>query len=226
LERKIEHLTRQVKGDKKLLPVLELAQALRHHLDQGHPISRYSDQDHEAFDNLSHEMQFLTAKPVIYAANVDEDGLEADNVYVRVVREVAAEHGAEVVKLCAQLEAELAGMSEEERLEFLQLAGIETDGLNQIIRQSFDLLGLINYFSFNEEEVRAWTISQGWTAPKAAGVIHTDFERGFIRAEVIPYDTFVKRGSWAAVKAAGEMRLEGKEYVVQDGDVIYFRFNV
>jgi GTP-binding protein YchF len=210
LDRKIERLSGQVKGDKKLQPILDMAQALRRHLDQGRPASAFPDRANDAFQNLNHELQFLTAKPVIYAANVAENGLQADNAWVRVVRDVAAEYGADVVKLCAQFEAELAGLSEEERQEFLELAGVEESGLDQIVRKSFNLLGLINFFSMNETEVRAWTISQGWTAPKAAGVIHTDFERGFIRAEVIPYETFVRHGSFAAARAAGEMRLEGK----------------
>lgn len=226
LERKIERLSKQVKGDKKLQPTLEMAQTLQNHLDSGQPISLFADQDNELFANLNHEMRFLTSKPVIYAANVDEDGLAEENEYARVVREVATEHNAEMVTLCAQLEEEMAGMTDEERHEFLQLAGAEESGLEQVIRKSFDVLGLINYFTMNEREVRAWTIPQGWTAPRAAGIIHTDFERGFIRAEVIPYETYVQYGSSAAAKAAGEMRLEGKDYVVQDGDVIYFRFNV
>jgi ribosome-binding ATPase YchF (GTP1/OBG family) len=117
-------------------------------------------------------------------------------------------------------------MSDGERREFLELAGAKESGLEQIIHTGYRILGLISFFTMNEEQVRAWTVRQGWTAPKAAGVIHTDFERGFIRAEVMPYETFVRHGSWAAAKAAGELRVEGKEYVVQDGDVIFFRFNV
>jgi GTP-binding protein YchF len=226
LERKIERLSRQVKGDKKLQPALELARTLQNHLDGGQPISRFPDQDNDAFRHLNHDMRFLTAKPVIYAVNVDEDGLAEENECVRLVQEIAAEQGAELVTLCAKLEEELADLTGEERQEFLQLAGAEESGLDQIIRQSFKILGLITYFTMNEKEVRAWTIPQGWTAPRAAGVIHTDFERGFIRAEVIPYETYVRHGSGAAAKAAGEMRLEGRDYVVQDGEVIYFRFNV
>ncbi len=226
LERKIERLSRQVKGDKKLQPTLAMAQALRSHLDKGQPTSLFSDQDNDTFRQLNHDMRFLTSKPVIYAANVDEDDLAEESELVQAVREIAAEHGAEMVKLCAKLEEEMADLTEEERYEFLELAGAEESGLDQIVRKSFKVLELITYFSMNEEEVRAWTIHQGWTAPRAAGVIHTDFERGFIRAEVIPYETFVAYGSGAAAKAAGGMRLEGKDYVVQDGDVIYFRFNV
>jgi hypothetical protein len=200
--------------------------ALKKQIEDGTPVALYPSKDSDAFRALDAEMRFLTGKPVIYAANVDEACLAEDNDYVKVVREVALEKDADVVVLCAKLEEEMAGMNDEERTEFLQLAGAEESGLEQTIRLSYSTLGLISYFSMNEREVRAWTIPQGTTALKAAGVIHTDFERGFIRAEVIPFGVFVKHGSAAATKAAGEMRLEGKEYVVQDGDVILFRFNV
>ncbi|HSF80890.1 MAG TPA: redox-regulated ATPase YchF [Anaerolineales bacterium] len=226
LERKIERLSSQVKGDKKAIPMLELAQALSMHLQAGLPISNYPDQDHENFSTLIHEMRFLSAKPVIYVANVDETGLADENKYVRAVREIAGAQGAELVVFCARLEEEMQGMSMEEQREFLELAGAEESGLEQVIRKSFETLGLISFFTKNENEVRAWNIPRGTTAPKAAGAIHTDFERGFIRAEVVPYETFVRCGSDAAVRAEGLLRLEGKEYIVQDGDVIYFRFNV
>jgi GTP-binding protein YchF len=225
LERKIERLTTQVKGDKKAIPLLDMAKKLQDHLESGHTIATYPDQN-DAFYTLNHDMRFLTAKPVIYAANVDEEGLAEDNEYVREVREVAAEVGAEVIKICAQLEADMAGLTSEERQEYLELAGARESGLEQIIHMGYRILGLISFFTFNEKQARAWTVRQGSTAPNAAGVIHTDFERGFIRAEVIPFKTLVAHGSWGATKAAGEMRVEGKEYIVQDGDVIYFRFNV
>jgi ribosome-binding ATPase YchF (GTP1/OBG family) len=139
---------------------------------------------------------------------------------------LAAEQGAEVIKLCAKLEEELVDLAEEEKQEYLLLTGVEESGLQQLIRKSYHLLNLISFFSMNKNEVRAWTIRGGWTAPQAAGVIHTDFERGFIRAEVLSYETFVEHGSPAAAKAAGALRIEGRDYVVEDGDVIYFRFNV
>lgn len=225
LERKIERLSTQVKGDKKAIPLLDIAMKLQAHLESGHTIATYPDQN-DAFHTLNHDMRFLTAKPVIYAANVDEEGLAEDNEYVREVREVAAEVGAEVIKICAQLEADMAGMPDEERQEYLELAGARESGLEQIIHMGYRILGLISFFTFNEKQARAWTVREGSTAPQAAGVIHTDFERGFIRAEVIPFETLVAHGSWGATKAAGKMRVEGKEYIVQDGDVIYFRFNV
>lgn len=226
LERKIERLAGQVKGDKKIKPLLDLALALKTHLERGQPVSEYPAHEDSTFRALIKEMRFLTSKPVIYAVNVDEDSLGEETPCIQQVRAAANELNAEVVKLCAKLEEELAGLEESEREEYLRLAGVEESGLDQIIRKSYQSLGLITFFTFNEQEVRAWNIPQGWTAPRAAGVIHSDFERGFIRAEVLQFDTFAKHGSWNEARSAGALRSEGKEYVVQDGDVIFFRFNV
>jgi hypothetical protein len=228
LERRIEKLTSEVKGDKKLQPLLDLACALQAHLLTGGPVSSFPAhaQQAEQLHALVHEMRFLTSKPVIYVANVDECDPQTKNPYVEVVRQVAAENSAETVTLCARLESEIQGLPPEEQREFLELAGVPGSGLGQVIRTGFKVLGLINFFTRNENEVRAWEVPGGTTAPRAAGTIHTDFERGFIRAEVIPYEVFVQYGSDAAVRAGGKMRLEGKEYIVQDGDVIFFRFNV
>lgn len=226
LERKIERLVSQVKGDRKMLPMLETARALEDHLERGNPVSNYPDLENEKARALIDELRFLTSKPVIYAANVDESGLAVEGAYVMEVREKAEEQGGEVVVFSAKLEEEMIDMTEEERQEYLELAGAEESGLEQVIHKSFKVLGLISFFTKNENEVRAWTVPEGTPAPEAAGVIHTDFERGFIRAEVVPYETYIQYGSDAAVKAAGMMRLEGKEYIVQDGDIIYFRFNV
>jgi GTP-binding protein YchF len=226
LERKIIRLGGAVKGDKKLIPVLETALRLQHHLQTGKPVSSYPQQDNDIVSNLLQEMRFLTSKPMIYAANVDETGFGEDNPYVRAVQQVAAEQRAELVVLSARLEEEMLEMNEEDKREFMELAGTDCCGLEQVIQKSFAALDLISFFTKNENEVRAWTLPRGSTAPKAAGAIHTDFERGFIRAEVISFDTYIKYGSDTAVKAAGQMRLEGKEYVVHDGDVIFFRFNV
>lgn len=227
LERKIEKLMRQVKGDRQLFgPLLTMAETLKSHLGAGKPINAFPDKENSAFANLNREMQFLTGKPVIYAANVDEDSLAEDNVYTEAARAIAAEHGVEFVKLGAQLEEAMIEMTVEERQEYLALSGVMESGLEQVIHKSFSALGLISFFTKNEREVRAWEIPQGWTAPQAAGAIHTDFERGFIRAEVIPFATFDQYGGETAVKAAGAMRVEGKDYIVQDGDVILFRFNV
>jgi GTP-binding protein YchF len=226
LERKIERLQSATKGDRKLLPMLDMCQRLNDHLGGGLAASGFAEADSENFRELNHEMRFLTAKPVIYVANVDETCLTESNPHLDETRLVAAEHGKTVIVLCAQLEQELQEMEAQERNEYLALAGVEASGLEQVIRRSFELLKLISFFTFNQNQARAWNVPRGATAPQAAGAIHTDFERGFIRAEVIPFEVFVKHGSSHAVKAAGLLRLEGKEYVVQDGDILYFRFNV
>lgn len=226
LERKIERLESEVKGDQKLLPILKCAHDLAEHLQAGLPIRSFTGVDKQALYTIKRELRFLTAKPVIYAINVDETGLAGENKYSLAVQNIAAEQNAEIVVLCAKLEEELIAISPEERQEFLELAGADMSGLEQVIQKSFQALGLISFFTKNENEVRAWNIPAGTSAPKAAGVIHTDFERGFIKAEVVPFDTFAELGSDLAVKSTGKMRLEGKEYIVQDGDLIYFRFNV
>lgn len=225
LNRKLEKLVRQIKGDKSWLPTYELAQALVDHLEQGRLLQTYPEQD-ETYQALVEEMRFLTAKPVIFAANVDETDLAEDNAFVTAVRRLAAQRNVEVVKLCARLEADMIGLDAEEQAEFMALAGATEQGLDQIVHKSYQILGLITFLTMNEQEVRAWAVAEGATAPQAASVIHTDFEKGFIRAEVIPFSVWVEYGSEMAVKAAGAMQVEGKSYQVQDGDVIYFRFNV
>ncbi len=226
LERKIDRFEKQVRGDKKLQPIMDLAVALREHLGEGKPASSFSDIETDAYRILNKELQFITSKKVIYAANVDEEGLSEENEYIAAVRKIANEENAEMVVLCAKIEEEMVGMSDEERAEFLESLGAAESGLVQVIRKGFHALGLINYFTAGPKEVRAWTIKEGWTAPQAAGVIHTDFERGFIRAEVISYDHYVEHKTEVACKAAGVMRVEGKEYIVEDGDVMHFRFSV
>lgn len=226
LERKLEKLDRQVKGDPTLKKVHEEAKRLQDHLNESEPLWAYPGKDNQAFAELNHEMRFLTAKPVIYAANVGEEDLAEDNDYVRAVRALADAQGAQVIVLSARLEEQMAGLTDEERQEYLELAGAGQGGLETIIQEGYKMLGLESYFTAGEKEARAWTIQTGWTAPQAAGVIHTDFERGFIKAEVVPYDTFVDVGGWSGARNAGKLRIEGKEYVVKDGDVILFRFNV
>lgn len=226
LERKIGKLESDIKGDKKLIPLYEMAQSLRDYLAQGNAARTYPQRDSAIFEALNREMRFLTAKPVIYAVNADETGLAEETPETAAVREIAAAEGAEVVVFCAKLEEEMLDMTPEEQREFLELAGASESGLEQVIRKGFDALNLITFFTKNENEVRAWTIPAGTKAPQAAGKIHTDFERGFIRAEVVDFETFAEHGSDAAVRAAGLMRSEGKDYVVQDGDVLLFRFNV
>lgn len=227
LERKLERLEGQVKGDRRTyLPLQERALALKEQLERGEPIRNLLESEDDALRRLNREMRFLTAKPVIYAVNVGEEDLGQEGACTQEVRELAEEEGAEVAMLSARLEEEMAALTDAERAEYLELAGVTESGLEQVIRRSYEILGLISFFTSNENEVRAWTVRRGWTAPQAAGVIHSDFEQGFIRAAVIDYKTFVEYGSTAAVKAAGKLRLEGRDYVVQDGDVIYFRFNV
>lgn len=223
LERKIDRLEGEVKGNSDLQPKLDLARKLRDHLDQGHPASTFPDANSTAMKQLDQELRFLSSKPVIYVANVDEAGLGEEGECVKRIRERAAELEAPAIKLCAELESGLFDLTEAERREMLALAGLEESGLNRVIRRSYELLGLISFFTMNEEEVRAWTISQGTRAPQAAGKVHSDFEKGFIKAEVVSAQTFLKHGSLAAVRGAGELRIEGKEYIVQDGDLIYIR---
>ncbi len=226
LDRKVDRLSREVKSDRKLMPQYELALELKALLETGAPVIAHPARTSEPFEALNRELRFLTGKTVIYAANVDEAALAEDNDYVRTVRAVAAEQGAEVVKICAKLEEEMVGMTDEERHEFLASLGVVESGLEQVIHLGYKALGLITFFTAGPKEVRAWTVHRGDKAPQAAGVIHTDFERGFIRAEVIAYEAYVRLGTEAAARQTGELRVEGKEYVVQDGDVMHFRFNV
>ena len=226
VERKAERLAKQAKGDKAAGRQLEVAQALIAHLSSGAPARTFSHDDTANVAELLAELGPITGKKTIYAANVDEEGLGADNDYVKQVHAVAAEEGAEVVKLCAKMEEEMAGLSDEERAEFLESMGAEESGLDQVIHKSYAALGLISYFTAGPKEVRAWTVRAGSSAPQAAGVIHTDFERGFIRAEVISFDDYIAQGGEAGAKSAGVMRVEGRDYIVQDGDVMHFRFNV
>ncbi|MEC2075616.1 redox-regulated ATPase YchF [Metabacillus fastidiosus] len=177
---------------------------------------------------LVKQLHLLTIKPILYVANVGEDEVadSNDNEYVQKVREYAAAENAEVIVICAKIESEIVELEGEEKAMFLEELGIEESGLDQLIRTSYNLLGLATYFTAGEQEVRAWTFRKGMKAPQCAGIIHTDFERGFIRAETVSYDDLLSNGSMTAAREAGRVRLEGKEYIVQDGDVIHFRFNV
>ena len=226
LEKKGDRLERQVKGDKGLGPYLDMVSALKAHLQSGRPIRNYSSDRPEIFIELNKEMSFLTAKPVLYVANVDEAGLGEENPCVDALADLAAQEDAPIVTLCAHLEEEILELSPDEQAEFLRLAGVPESGLDQVIRLSYRVLGLISFFTLNENEVRAWPLRRGWTASQAAGLIHSDFERGFIKAEVVPFEIFDRLGGTSQARVAGEMRLEGKNYVVQDGDVIYVHFNV
>jgi GTP-binding protein YchF len=210
-------------GDKEAIKFVALLEMVRAHLDQGKPV-RSLGLDKEQ-QNLLKPLCLLTAKPAIYVANVDEKGF-TNNPLLERVQEYAAREGAPVVAICAALEAEIADMPDEDKQIFLADMNLDEPGLNRLIRAAYQLLGLQTYFTAGVKEVRAWTIAKGVTAPQAAAVIHTDFEKGFIRAEVISYDDFIACRGEQGAKEAGKMRLEGKEYVVRDGDVMHFRFNV
>jgi len=226
LQNRMDRLKKQAKADKSAKATVELAEELLEFLADGQMARNFPKADSDEFKQLNHDIRFLTAKEIMYGANVDEDGLLEDNDYVIALREHAAANNSELIKLCAKVEEELVGLEEDEAVEFLQDLGVEESGLEQIIRKGFDKLGLMSYFTAGVKEVRAWTIHKNTTAPKAAAVIHNDFEKGFIRAEVIAYEDFVTFGGEQKSKEAGKMRLEGKEYIVQDGDIMHFRFNV
>jgi ribosome-binding ATPase len=226
MENTMTRLEKQARGDKKMQPLLNTAGRIIEHLNSGRPASSFEEKDSDAFLELTREIRLISSKPVIYAANVDEEGLAQDNEYVKAVRKFAAEQNSEAVKICAKIEEEMAGMIDEERKEFLTALGIAEGGLDQIIHHGYHALGLISYFTAGVKEVRAWTIERGWKAPKAASVIHDDFERGFIRAEVIGFDDFVAAQGEAGARSIGKLRTEGKEYVVNNGDVMHFLFNV
>lgn len=226
VEKRLERLERQAKGDKDARAALEHMRALLAHLDKGGQAAEFSLPDNETFLANWREMGLLTAKPVIYCANVDEDGLQNGNGHMRRVREKAQAEGRAFVAICANLEEELAGLEESERKEMLASYGQAASGLEAVIKEGYNLLGLCSYFTAGPDEARAWTIHKGWKAPKAAGVIHGDFEKGFIRAEIISYQDYMSHASEAACRADGVLRTEGKEYVMQDGDVAHFLFNV
>lgn len=228
LERRYAKLVKSVKGDKTLVKEKDLVENLKKHLEDGKMAKSYETADDEEA-LLLESFNLLTGKPVIYAANVSEDELADDasgNSYVNSVREFAKNESSEVFVICAQIEQEIAELDDEERKMFLDDLGIKESGLEKMIRASYSLLGLISYITSGEMETKAWTIKKGTKAPQAAGKIHSDFERGFIRAEVVSYDNLTEQGSMAAAKEKGLVRSEGKEYIVQDGDVVLFRFNV
>jgi GTP-binding protein YchF len=226
VQNKIDRLKKQAKADKGAKAMMEFAELLAEHLADGNLARSFPHADDERYVELNKDLRLLTSKEIMYGANVDEDGLLEDNEYVKMLTAHAEAQNCEVIKLCAKIEEELVGLEDEERDEFLKELGVEESGLEQIIHKGFDKLGLMSYFTAGVKEVRAWTIRKNTTAPKAAAVIHNDFEKGFIRAEVIGYEDFVACGGEAGAKDAGKMRLEGKEYIVQDGDVMHFRFNV
>ncbi|MBT3531675.1 MAG: redox-regulated ATPase YchF [Gammaproteobacteria bacterium] len=210
-------------GDKDAQRQVIVLEKVKAHLDEAKQV-RSLDLSKEELEDL-YSLHLLTIKPVMYIANVDEDGFE-NNPYLDTVRTIAESEGAVVVAICNKLEAEIAELEDDEKLEFLQDLGMEEAGLDRVIRAGYTLLGLQTYFTAGVKEVRAWTVKEGATAPQAAAVIHTDFEKGFIRAEIVSYQDFVDNNGENGAKDAGKWRLEGKEYIVQNGDVIHFRFNV
>lgn len=226
VERKADRLSKQLKGDKRLAPQIELLQRLIAHLNTGRPAAELDEMHSDLGLELRKDLLLITMKPVIFGMNVDEEGLAKDNDFVNKVMDLASARGARAVKISARIEEELVGLSPDETQEFLASYGVNESGLDLVIRTGYEMLGLCSYFTAGPKEVRAWTIRQGCKAPQGAGVIHTDFERGFIRAEVIAYDDYVKHGTEAKCRAAGVLRVEGKEYVLKDGDVVHFLFNV
>ena len=228
LERRIAKTTKSAMGNKALAKELEILKAMYAHLEEGQLARSYETEDEDELAFIS-SLNLLTWKPVIFAANVAEDDLADDaagNAYVQEVRKFAAENGSEVFVICAQIEQEIAELDEDEKKMFLEDLGLKESGLDKLIAASYRLLGLISYLTAGETETRAWTIKVGTKAPQAAGKIHSDFERGFIKAEVVNYQDLLDCGTYTAAKEKGLVRMEGKEYVVKDGDVILFRFNV
>jgi ribosome-binding ATPase len=224
MEKKIPKLEKEARADKKLAPQIDFAKKVLDALNAGKPARGLAQTDDEKIWMKSFFL--LTSKPVLYAANVNENDVLGGNDYTKQVESIAAEEGAKAIIVCAKIESEIAVLPEEEKPEFLASLGLEMSGLDRIIRAAYNLLGLQTYFTAGEKEVHAWTIRKGAKAPEAAGAIHSDFEKGFIRAEVMKYDDLAKLGSEQKVKEAGKLGVEGKEYIVHDGDVMLFRFNV
>ena len=224
VDKALDKAARQAKtGDKRILGRKSLLQRVRDHLNEGRPV-RSLELNAEELEEIR-DLFLLTLKPTMYIANVADDGFQ-DNPYLEAVHQLAREEGSEVVPVCAAIEAEIAELEDEERQEFLADMGLDEPGLNRVVRAGYKLLGLETFFTAGPKEVRAWTIPVGASAPKAAAAIHTDFERGFIRAEVIAYEDFLACQGEQGAREAGKLRSEGKDYRVQDGDVIHFRFNV
>lgn len=225
--RRIDRAKKAAKSDKKMQAQVDFFEDLLRHLEDGNSARSYNFTDEER--EWMQDLPLLSAKPIIYAANLGEDdfrnGIE-NNANYQTVRKIATDEHAAILPICAKLEADIADMTEEEKVMFLEDLNLKESGLNRMIREGYSLLGLISYLTAGKQEVRAWTIKKGTKAPQAAGKIHSDFEKGFIRAEIVSYDDLIAAGSMAAAKERGLVRLEGKDYVMQDGDVVLFRFNV
>jgi len=204
---------------------LDACESLKNSLSEGHSAREFKGSS-DAMDELLQDLALLTAKPIFYCANVKEDDMITGNAYVEMLKKYAEGKGGRVVIISGKIEEELSKMEPDEKVEFLKELGLKESGLDSVVRQGYEILGLRTFFTAGEKECRAWTFHAGWKAPACAGVIHTDFERGFIRAETLSFTDFKKYGSWNAAKEAGVVRTEGKEYVVQDGDIMYYLFNV
>lgn len=226
-EKRLDRYKKNTKGgDKSAQKAVELVQRIYEHLENGAPARTFEIDDLEEKAILD-EMYLLTAKPILYVCNVNEADIESGNHHTQAFAAAVAAENADIILICAQIEAEIAELeTKEERLEYLEAMGLSEPGVNKVIRGCYKLLNLITYFTAGVKEVRAWTIGRGWTAPMSAGVIHSDFERGFIRAEVIAFDDYVALGGEKQARDAGKLRSEGKEYIVKDGDVMHFLFNV
>jgi GTP-binding protein YchF len=226
LQRRLDRTAKEAKADPKKRPELEAMTALLAHLENGKPVRTFPRAEGDAILPVLRDLHFLTDKKTIYCANVSDDNVTGDgNPYVAALKAYADAQGCEMVVVCAQMEADLAGLSEEETREFLSSYGLTAGSLDRTIRLAYHTLGLASFLTAGPKEVRAWTFRRGWKAPQCAGVIHTDFEKGFVRAQVIAFDAYVQHGGEAGARAAGALRAEGKEYEMQDGDVVEFLFN-
>ena len=234
VDKRLRKVEKEAKADRKIAKIFDMLTRLKAHMEEGKSARsfEFSEDEQEEID----ELQLLSIKPVLYIANVEEDHVLTGNEYTKQLTEAIKSENArlkgeagqaEILIVSAKIESEIAEITEhEERIQYLSMYGLTEPGVNRLIRSAYKLLNLITYFTAGVKEVRAWTIEKGWKGPKAAGVIHTDFEKGFIRAEVIKFDDFVKYGSESACRDAGKLNVEGKDYVVQDGDIMHFRFNV
>ena len=226
IEKRLEKAKKNLKADKKYQTEIDLIEKIKENLEKGIPV-RAIDYNEDEQEMLK-DMFLLTAKPIIYIANISEDQIEnAENEpMVKEVKEYASKEHAEVIPLCVKVEEELSGLEEQDKKEMLEALGLEESGLDKLIKKSYDLLGLMSFITAGEPEVRAWTIKKGTKAPKAAGKIHSDIERGFIKAEIVSYDDLIREGSMLSAKEKGLVRQEGKDYIMQDGDIVLFKFNV
>ena len=224
VNKRIDRASKLAKGDKKYIQEVEVFKKIQETLENGKPARIVELTDEEK--NIIKDAFLLTMKPILYVANISERDIGKENEYVKIVKEYAECEKSEVITLCVKIEEELSALSGTEKKEMLEMYGLEESGLDKVIKKSYDLLGLMSFLTAGKKEVRAWTIKKGTKAPEAAGKIHTDFERGFIKAEIVSYDDLIRLGSYQKAKEAGLVRLEGKDYMMQDGDIVEFKFNV